>query len=75
MVAMVTAVLGILMVSNFKYYSFKDLDLKGKVPFVALLAVVLVFAIYSLQPPILLALTFLVFAVSGPICWALKITK
>ncbi len=75
MVAMVTAVLGILMVSNFKYYSFKDLDLKGGVPFVALLAVVLVFAIYSLQPPILLALTFLVFAVSGPICWALKITK
>jgi len=75
MVAIVTAVLGILMVSNFKYYSFKDLDLKGKVPFVALLAVVLVFAIYSLQPPILLALTFLIFAVSGPVCWALKITK
>ena len=75
LVAAVTASLGILMVSNCKYYSFKDLDLKGKVPFVALLAVVLVFAVYSLQPPILLALTFTAYAVSGPVCWLLKITK
>lgn len=75
LVALVTAALGILMVSNFKYYSFKDLDLKGKVPFVALLAVVLIFAVYSLQPPILLALTFLGYAVSGPVCWLFNITK
>jgi CDP-diacylglycerol--serine O-phosphatidyltransferase len=75
LVAMVTAALGILMVSNFKYYSFKDLDLKGKVPFVALLAVVLVFAVYSLQPPIMLALTFLAYAASGPVLWLFKITK
>mgnify|MGYP006076503139 FL=1 len=75
LVAIVTAVLGVLMVSNFKYYSFKDLDLKGKVPFVALLAVVLVFAVYSLQPPIMLGLTFLLFAVSGPVCWLFKITQ
>ena len=75
LVAAVTASLGILMVSNFKYYSFKDLDLKGKVPFVTLLAVVLVFAVYSLQPPILLALTFTAYAVSGPVCWLLKITR
>jgi CDP-diacylglycerol--serine O-phosphatidyltransferase len=75
LVAVATAILGLLMVSNFKYYSFKDLDLKGKVPFVALLAVVLVFAIYSLQPPILLALTFLGFAVSGPVCWLFKIGR
>ena len=75
LVAIVTAALGILMVSNFKYYSFKDLDLKGKVPFVALLAVVLLFAVYSLQPPIMLALTFLGFAVSGPTLWLFKIIK
>tara|TARA_B100000767_G_scaffold164919_1_gene154537 strand:+ start:311 stop:1063 length:753 start_codon:yes stop_codon:yes gene_type:complete len=75
LVALVTAALGILMVSNFKYYSFKDLDLKGKVPFVALLAVVLVFAVYSLQPPILLALTLLGYAASGPVLWLFKIIK
>ena len=75
LVAVATAILGLLMVSNFKYYSFKDLDLKGKVPFVALLAVVLVFAIYSLQPPILLAITFLGYAVSGPVCWLFKIGR
>ena len=46
-VSMITAVLAIiiaiLMVSNVRYYSFKELDLKGRVPFVAILLVVLVF--------------------------------
>ena len=74
-VALITAALGILMVSNFKYYSFKDLDLKGKVPFVALFAVVLVFAVYSLQPPIMLALTFAGFAISGPVMYLFKAIK
>ena len=31
--ALMVAAAGLLMVSNIKYYSFKDLDLKGRVPF------------------------------------------
>ncbi len=47
LVALLVAAAGMLMVSNIKYNSFKELDLKGRVPFVAILAVVLVLLSYS----------------------------
>lgn len=71
MVSMFTAVLAIiiaiLMVSNVRYYSFKEIDLKGKVPFVAILLVVLAFVGISLDPPKILFLLFFCYALSGPI--------
>ncbi|MCW8959287.1 MAG: CDP-diacylglycerol--serine O-phosphatidyltransferase, partial [Gammaproteobacteria bacterium] len=48
---LVTVATGILMVSNARYYSFKDLDLKGRVPFFFLLVVVLIFVLISIDPP------------------------
>lgn len=66
-----TAVVGLLMVSNVKYHSFKDLDLKGRVPFIVLLAIVLVIAVVSVDAARVLLLIFLVYAVSGPIQFAL----
>ena len=35
--AVLTAAAGLLMVSNFKYPSFKEVDLRGKVPFIVIL--------------------------------------
>lgn len=55
-----------LMVSNIRYYSFKSVDLKGRVPFVAILCVVLIFAAISIDPPNVLYLIFLTYALSGP---------
>jgi len=66
------AAAGMLMVSNIKYNSFKELDLKGRVPFVAILAVVLVFAVVFRDPPRLLLLIFLAYAASGPSQFLLK---
>ncbi|MEH6626343.1 MAG: CDP-diacylglycerol--serine O-phosphatidyltransferase [Motiliproteus sp.] len=66
-VAMLVAASGILMVSNIYYHSFKDVDFKGKVPFVSLLLVILVFAIISIDPATLLWLIFLIYACSGPV--------
>lgn len=70
-VSMITAVLAILiailMVSNVRYYSFKELDLKGRVPFVAILLVVLAFVGISLDPPKILFLIFFCYALSGPV--------
>ncbi len=63
----VTVCVGLLMVSNVRYRSFKDLDLKGKVPFVAVLAVVFVFVLVSLDPPQVLFVGFAVYALSGPV--------
>jgi len=62
---------GLLMVSNFKYYSFKNFDIKGRVPFVALLAIVIVFSIVFIDPArILFALAF-VYALSGPVMFVM----
>ncbi|NOX42521.1 MAG: CDP-diacylglycerol--serine O-phosphatidyltransferase [Gammaproteobacteria bacterium] len=63
----VTVAVGLLMVSNIRYRSFKDLDLKGKVPFVAILAVVLVFVFISTDPPLVLFGIFTLYALSGPL--------
>ena len=63
----VTVLCGALMVSNIRYYSFKDLNLRGRVPFVIVLGVVLGFGLISLHPPTVLMLGFLSYAVSGPI--------
>jgi len=58
---------GLLMVSNFRYSSFKDIDLKGKVPFFVAIAVMLAIAFVMAQPQTMLFLLFLVYAVSGPV--------
>lgn len=57
---------GVLMVSNVLYYSFKELDMKRRVPFTALLVVVLVFAVIAIEPPMILLGGFLIYALSGP---------
>jgi len=62
-----TVGVGALMVSNIRYYSFKGLDLRGKVPFVAILVVVLIFVAITLDPPKILFTTFLLYALSGPV--------
>ena len=64
--ALVTAATGLLMVSQFTYYSPKELDLKGRVPFLTLVAAVLVFAIVLSDPPRVLLACFTVYALSGP---------
>ena len=61
----ITVGAGILMVSNVKYRSFKDLDLKNKVPFVTILIMVLVFISIVYQPPFILFTVFALYSLSG----------
>lgn len=65
--AVVMIVLGLLMVSNFRYSSFKDLDWHGKVPFIALLVIMLIFVVVATQPALVLFVVFALYALSGPI--------
>ncbi|WP_285261168.1 CDP-diacylglycerol--serine O-phosphatidyltransferase [Halopseudomonas bauzanensis] len=67
LVGILTALGGLLMVSNVRYYSFKDLDMRGRVPFFVILLVVLVFAIISTDPSRILWFIFIAYSVSGPI--------
>lgn len=62
-----TMVAGILMVSNIRYYSFKQFDLKGRKPFVAGLVIVMIFVLIASEPPLVLFLLALIYAVSGPV--------
>ena len=66
-VALITVITAALMVSNIRYYSFKQIDFKGKVPFIAILIVVLVFVAISLDPPLVLFVGFGIYGLSGPV--------
>jgi CDP-diacylglycerol---serine O-phosphatidyltransferase len=61
-----TVLTAIFMVSNIRYYSFRKLYSGERVPFVTILVVVLVFVLISTDPPKVLFLGFLFYALSGP---------
>ena len=71
LVVVLTAVFAIacaaLMVSNIRYYSFKELDLKGKVPFLYILLMVILFAAIASNPSLVLFVGFLIYTLSGPL--------
>jgi CDP-diacylglycerol--serine O-phosphatidyltransferase len=60
-----TVSMGLLMVSNIRYYSFKEFGFKNRVSFVAILIVVLVYAFASIDPPKVLFIGFLVYSIFG----------
>ncbi|MDN3638544.1 CDP-diacylglycerol--serine O-phosphatidyltransferase [Simiduia curdlanivorans] len=64
--AIITALAGVLMVANVRYTSFKEVDFRGRVPFVVMLAVVLAFAVVTIDPPRILLAIFAGYAFSGP---------
>lgn len=67
LLAVMTALLGSAMVANFKYPSFKGLDFRGRVPFVVIFIIVIVFSLVTLHPPAVFLATFLVYALSSPV--------
>ncbi len=60
---------GLSMVSNAPFYSFKDFNLRRSVPFVFALGVVMAFVLVSSDPPLVLFLLFLGYALSGYLLW------
>lgn len=71
----ITFLAGVLMVSNIRYHSFKQVDFKGKVPFVVLVALMLTFSVIYLNPPVVLFTGFLVYAASGPVITLLHLRR
>lgn len=70
-----TIAAGVLMVSNVRFRSFKDIDLRGRVPFVSILAIVLGFVLVSIDPPQVLFAIFLLYALSGPVITLFQLRK
>lgn len=56
---------GISMVTNLRFYSGKDINLRKSVPFVVVVLIALSFVLISLNPPIVLFSLFLGYALSG----------
>ncbi|MFP6809286.1 MAG: CDP-diacylglycerol--serine O-phosphatidyltransferase [Pseudomonadales bacterium] len=61
------AMSGLLMVSNIKYYSPKQINLKGRVPFIYMLGIVMVFVVVAIYPPGVLLTLGSIYLLSGPV--------
>jgi CDP-diacylglycerol---serine O-phosphatidyltransferase len=68
-----TPLVGLLMVSNFRYSSFKELDVRGKVPFMVVVVMMLGFAVLFIHPPLVLFLLSIGYALSGPLFTLIRI--
>lgn len=70
-----TFMLGFVMVSNFRYRSFKDLDFRHRLPFRYLVIGVFILAIVAIRPETALFVLFLTYAILGAVfgIWRLRI--
>jgi len=65
----ITLTAGVLMVSRFRYYSFKEVTPGRRFPFTYLIGIVLIFILIALDPPSVFLILVTVYASSGPIYW------
>ena len=73
--AFLTVLCGALMVSTIRYHSFKQFDLKGKVPFIVMLIPILALTAVAMDPPQTLFVIFFTYAISGPIMTLWQVRK
>lgn len=71
-VAGIAVILSVLMVSNIRYYSFKEIDFKGNVPFLYLLLMVILFVAIAANPAMVLFSGFAIYACSGPVSMLIR---
>ena len=67
--AAVMVLTGLLMISNYRYFSFKVLNVKGTVPYMVLLLTLALLVVIAQNPQELLLAMCVVYAASGPAAW------
>ncbi len=70
-----TILLAFVMVSTFRYRSFKDLDLKERMPFQYLILGVGVIVVVALHPEVMLFVLFMTYAVLGAVFGVFRLGK
>jgi CDP-diacylglycerol--serine O-phosphatidyltransferase len=70
--AAVTIYAGITMVSNIKFYSGKDINLRRAMPFSVAIVFVIALLLISIEPPIVLWGVMLAYGVSGYVMWLVQ---
>jgi CDP-diacylglycerol--serine O-phosphatidyltransferase len=68
---LVTVFAGITMVSNFPFWSFKEVNWRKRVPLWVILAGVLAFAVVASRPSIVLFALFFAYSLSGYVLWGM----
>jgi CDP-diacylglycerol--serine O-phosphatidyltransferase len=63
------------MVSNIKYYSFKDMKLLVRKPFTIFFLLIVLSIIIVAEPELMFFVLMLGYALSGPIWWLVKISR
>lgn len=75
MFALLTIGVGLLMVTGFKYHSFKDINLVNKVPFAVVFSIVMLVAVIMIDPPRVLLAIAVVYALYAPLLKLLQIVR
>lgn len=70
-----TILLAVVMVSNFRFRSFKDLDLKERLPFRYLILGVGILVVVALRPEVMLFVLFMGYALLGAVFGIFKLGK
>jgi CDP-diacylglycerol--serine O-phosphatidyltransferase len=65
----ITLTAGVLMVSCFRYYSFKEVNPGRRIPFTSMIGIVLIVILIALDSPSVFLVLFALSASSGPIYW------
>jgi len=70
-----TVVLALLMASNVKYYSFKDLNFFSRKPFMTFVLIIFMLTVIVLEPQVMLFVMALAYSLSGPVWMLFKVAK
>ncbi|OGT47999.1 MAG: CDP-diacylglycerol--serine O-phosphatidyltransferase [Gammaproteobacteria bacterium RIFCSPHIGHO2_12_FULL_38_11] len=63
----ITVCVALLKVSTIPFFTFKDFDIRNKIPFVAIVVIVLAFAFIAIDPPDVFLAVFGSYVLSGPV--------
>jgi len=73
--ALLTVFAGLSMVSNLRFYSFKDFNPRKSVPFIMIFLLAMFFVVISSYPAGVLFMLFLAYSLSGYALWLLALRK
>lgn len=73
--AFVTIFTGLLMISNYQYFSFKELNFKGTVPYMVFVFTIVLLVVIAQNPHEMLFSMCVIYALSGPVGWIRKQMK
>jgi CDP-diacylglycerol--serine O-phosphatidyltransferase len=66
---------GLTMVTNVPFYSFKDVNFRKSVPFIAVFLIALIFALISIDPPKVMFPLFVLYGLSGYVVLVVRLAK